>query len=80
MNVVFTVSGQVIVYDTGNLLDINATRQKIGSDEYTRGPSTELPHDDFTLTLVHVTVHSRHGEITRMHRFSQPIHLKLRNK
>lgn len=76
MNVVLTVGWQIIVDDTGNLLHINTTGQQVSSDEDTGGASTELPHDHFTFTLVHITVHSGHGEVTLMHRLGQPVHLE----
>lgn len=79
MNVVFAVCGQIIVDDARDLLDIYATRQQISSDEDTGRTGTELPHDHFTLALVHVTVHSRHGKVALMHGLSQPVHLKKIN-
>lgn len=67
MDVVLTVSGQVIVNNAGDLLYVNAAGQQIGGDQNTGRSCTELSHDDLTFTLVHITVHSRHGEVTFMH-------------
>ena len=56
MNVVFSVSGQVIVDDKGHLLDINTTSQQVSGDKNTRGSGSEFSHDDVTFLLVHVAV------------------------
>lgn len=76
MNVVFAIGRQIVVDDAWDLLYINTTSKQISGDEYTRRARTELPHDDLTLALVHVTVHGRHGEVALMHRLGQPVHLQ----
>ena len=56
MNVVFSVSGEVIVDDEGDLLDVDSSGQKVGGDEDTGWTGPELAHDHVTLLLVHITV------------------------
>lgn len=56
VNIVFSVCWQVIVNNQGDLLDINSSSQQICSNEDTTGPGSELPHNDISLLLVHVTV------------------------
>ena len=56
MDVVFAVGRQVIVDDERHLLDVDAARQQVSSDEHTARPGAELPHDDVTLLLVHISV------------------------
>lgn len=76
MNVVFAIGRQIVVDDARDLLYIDTTSEQISGDEYTRRACTELSHDDLTLTLVHVTVHGRHGEVALMHRLCQPVDLQ----
>ena len=75
MNIVFSVLGEVKVDDQGNLLDIDTTGQKVGGDEDTRGTGTELAHDDVTLALVHVSVHSGDCEVSGVHLLGQEVYL-----
>lgn len=75
VNVVLTVGGEIVVDDQGNLLDIDTTGQKIGGDQDTRRTGTELLHDQVTLSLVHVTVHGRDGEVTGSELVSEPVDL-----
>lgn len=56
VDIVFPVGGQVIVDDEGHLLNVNATRQQIRGDEYTTGARAELPHNDVSLALIHVSM------------------------
>ena len=56
MNVVFSVSGEVIVDDEGDLLDVDASGQQVGGDEDSGRARAELAHDDVTFLLVHVAV------------------------
>jgi len=51
MDVVFEVSGQVVVNDQGNLLYINSTSEKIRGDQHSAGTSTEFVENDITLSL-----------------------------
>mmetsp|Transcript_21655 Transcript_21655/g.38242 ORF Transcript_21655/g.38242 Transcript_21655/m.38242 type:complete len:419 (-) Transcript_21655:49-1305(-) len=75
MNVVLTVSGQIVVDNQRNLLYINTTSQQISGDKYTRRSRLELAHDKLTLLLLHVTMHSRDGEILGIHLLSEPVYL-----
>jgi hypothetical protein len=73
VNVVFAVGRQVIVDDKGNLLNIDTTGEEISGNEHTRRSRAELLHDDITLSLVHITVHGRHGEIAGGELVGQPV-------
>ena len=56
MNVVFVIGWKVKVDDKRNLLDIDTTSQKIGSDQDTAGTTTEFVHNLLTTLLIHVTM------------------------
>merc|ERR1719473_1246971 len=75
VNVVFAVSGHVVVDDQGNLLHVNTTGEKIGSDEDTAGSGSELSHDKLTLGALHLSVHGGDGEITLTHHVLEPVDL-----
>lgn len=75
VDVVLTVGGEIVVDDQGNLLDVDTTGQKIGGDQDTGGAGSELLHDQITLTLVHVTVHGRDGEVTGSELVGEPVDL-----
>ena len=79
MDVVLSVGGQVVVDDQGHLLDIDATGQEVGGDEDTRGAGPELPHDDVSLLLVHVSVHGGDREVSLVHLLCQPVDLEEEN-
>jgi hypothetical protein len=78
VDVVLAVSGEIVVDDQRDLLDINTTGQKIGGDQDTRRAGTELLHDDITLGLVHVSVHGRDGEVTGSELVGEPVDLSAR--
>lgn len=75
VNVVLTVGGQIVVDDQGNLLNIDTTGEKISGDENTRRSRAELFHDDIALSLLHVTVHGRNGEVASSELVSEPVDL-----
>lgn len=75
VDVVLPVGGEIVVDDQGNLLDIDTTGQKVSGDQDTRRAGSELLHNQVTLSLVHVTVHGRDGEVTGGQLVSQPIDL-----
>ena len=56
MDVVFEVSGQVVVDDQGDLLNVNSTSEKISGDQHSAGTSTEFVEDDITLSLRDISV------------------------
>ena len=63
VNIVLSVGGQVVVDDEGDLLDVDASREKIGGDENAGRSRAELAHDDVPLFLVHVAVHRGYREV-----------------
>ena len=75
VDVVLTVGRKVIVDDQGDLLDIDTTSQEISSDQDTGRAGPEFLHDQITLSLVHVTVHGRHGEVAGRKLVSEPVNL-----
>ena len=75
MDVVLSVGGEIVVDDQGDLLDIDSSGQEVGGDENSGGAGPELPHDDITLLLVHVSVHGGHSEVPLVHLLSQPVDL-----
>lgn len=78
MDVVLAVGGKVVVDDQRNLLDIDATGQKVGGDEDTGGSRTELLHDDITGALVHVAMHGGDGEVAGGELVGEPVDLSAR--
>ena len=75
VDIVLTVGGKIIVDDQGDLLDIDTTGQKISGDQDTGRTRSEFLHNQITLTLVHVTVHSGNGEITGSELVGEPVDL-----
>ena len=75
VNVIFTVGRQVVVDDQTYLLYVNTTGEQVGGDQYTTGATSELAHDQVTLSLVHVTVHCAYGEVPGGHLLRQPVDL-----
>jgi len=75
VNVVLAVGGKVVVDDQGNLLDIDTTGQKVSGDQNTGGAGAELLHDNITLALLHVTVHSGDSEVTGSELVGEPVDL-----
>lgn len=75
VDVVLAVGREVVVDDQGDLLDIDTTGEKVGGDEDTGRTRAELLHDHITLTLVHVTVHGRDGEVAGGKLVGEPVDL-----
>lgn len=75
VDVVLPVGGEIVVDDQGDLLDIDTTGQQVSGDQDTGGAGTELLHNQVTLSLVHVTVHGRDGEVTSGELVGEPVDL-----
>jgi hypothetical protein len=75
MNIVLANTRQIIINDERHLLNVNTTSEQVSGDEDTRRSRTELLHDHVTLSLIHLTVHSRHGEVLGGHLFGELIDL-----
>lgn len=75
VNVVLLVGGEIVVDDQGNLLDIDTTGQQVGGDQDTGRSRAELLHDNLTLTLLHISVHGRDGELAGSELLGQPVDL-----
>mmetsp|Transcript_11574 Transcript_11574/g.12721 ORF Transcript_11574/g.12721 Transcript_11574/m.12721 type:complete len:380 (+) Transcript_11574:1082-2221(+) len=75
VNIVFDVIGRVVVDDKGDLLDINTTCQQIGGDQNSGSTGSEFSHDQFSLVLIHITMHGGDGKHLLGHLLGQPIDL-----
>ncbi len=75
MDVVLAVSGQIVVDDQRDLLDIDTTGKKVSRNQDTGRSGTELLHDKITLGLVHFTVHGRDGEVAGGELVGKPVDL-----
>ena len=67
MDVVFFLHRQLVVDNETDLLDINTSGKQISGDKDTDGTGSELLHHDFTLLLVHLTVHAGDDEVLLGH-------------
>lgn len=67
MDVVLLLLGKLKVDNESNLLDIDTTSEHISGDKDTHGTRSELLHHDFTLLLVHLTVHAGNDEVLLGH-------------
>ena len=56
VDVVLAVGWQVVVYDQGDLLHVDASGEKVGSDEDAGRTGAELAHNHVPLLLVHIAV------------------------
>lgn len=79
MNIILAIGRQIVIDYARYLLHVNTTSQQVSGDEDTGRSGTELPHDDFTFTLIHIAVHGRYSEVAAMHGLSEPVHLKCVN-
>jgi hypothetical protein len=68
MDVVLLLHGKLVVDDETNLLDIDTSSEQVGGDQDSDGTGSELLHDDFTLLLVHLSVHAGDNEVLGGHR------------
>lgn len=75
VDVVLLAQWQVVVDDQGDLLDIDTSGQEVRGDQDTGRAGSELSHDDLTLSLVHVTVHGRDGELSLVQLVGEPVDL-----
>lgn len=75
VDVVLTVGRQVVVDDQRDLLDVDTTGQEVSGNQDPRGAGAELLHDNVTLALLHVTVHSRDSEVTGSELVGKPVDL-----
>ncbi len=56
MDVSFLLSGEVVVDDEVDLLDVDSSGEEVGGDEDSGAAGPELLHDEFPLVLVHSSV------------------------
>ena len=75
VDVVLPVGGEIVVDDQRDLLDIDTTGQKVSGNQDTRRTGSEFLHNQVTLSLVHVTVHGRDGEVTSGELIGEPVNL-----
>merc|ERR1739848_649148 len=66
---------EVEVNDERHLLDVNTTGQQIGGDQDSGRSGSELPHDDISLVLVHVSVGGGNDVVSLPHSVGEPVDL-----
>ena len=71
MDVVLLLHRKLIVDDETNLLHINTSSEQVCGDQDSHGTRSELLHHDFTLLLVHFSVHTSDHEVLSGHRLLQ---------
>lgn len=67
VDVVLLLLGQLEVDDEADLLDVDTTGKHVSGDQDTHGARSELLHHDFTLLLVHLSVHAGDDEVLLRH-------------
>jgi hypothetical protein len=75
VDVILSVRGEIVVDHEGHLLDIDASGEEISGDQHARGARSELPHDELSLFLVHISVHGRDCEVSALHLLREPVDL-----
>lgn len=63
VDVVLFLHGELVVDNETDLLDIDTSGEQVSGDEDTNSTGSELLHHDFTLLLVHFSVHAGNDEI-----------------
>ena len=77
VDIVLLLHWELVVDDKTDLLDINTSCEQVSGDKDTDGTTSELLHHDFTLLLVHLSVHGGHDEVLISHRSLQLVHPAL---
>lgn len=77
MNIQLATFWEVVAYDKGHLLDIEAATPHVSCDQYTTLAGSELRHDRVPLLLRHRAVHEADGEVSLPHLFRQPLNFLL---
>ena len=67
MDVVLLLHGKLVVDDETNLLDVDTSGEQVCGDQDSDGTGSELLHHDFTLLLVHLSVHAGDHEVLSAH-------------
>ena len=67
VDVVFLLLWQLEVDNEADLLNIDTTSKHVRRDQDTHGTRSELLHHDFSLLLVHLTVHAGDDEVLLRH-------------
>merc|ERR1719240_1259360 len=75
MQIILHVLRQVKVDDQGHLLYIDATSEQISGDQHTRRARAELAHDEVSLLLIELSMHSGDCEVTLCHLICQVVNL-----
>jgi len=78
VNVVLLLLWQLEVDDETDLLDVDAASKHVGGDQDADGTGSELLHHDFSLLLVHLTVHAGDHKILLGHVALELVHSALR--
>merc|ERR1712228_495410 len=75
MQIILCVLGQLKVNNQGYLLHVDATRQQVCGNQNSRGTRAELTHDQVSLLLIKLRVHTRNCEVTLRELVLDEIHL-----
>jgi len=67
VNVVLLLHRKLVVDDKTNLLHIDTSSEQVCRDQDSYGSRSELLHYDFTLLLVHLSVHAGDHEVLSRH-------------
>ena len=77
VDVVFLLLWQLEVDNEADLLNIDTTSKHVRRDQDTHGTRSELLHHDFSLLLVHLTVHAGDDEVLLSHAALELVDLVL---
>lgn len=78
MDVVFTITRQVVVDHQRYLLHVDASCPHVRRDENSAIPLPKVLHDAVSLLLRHLPVHRRYGKVRLPHLLRQPVDLPAR--
>ena len=68
VDVVLFLHGKLVIDDKTDLLDVDTSGEQVSGDKDSDSTGSELLHHDFTLLLVHFSVHAGNDEILFGHR------------
>lgn len=78
VDIVLTITRQIVVDDQRHLLHVDSARPHIRRDEDPTVPLAKVLHDAVALLLRHFAVHAAHGEVRLPHLLREPVDLAPR--